>query len=107
MDSAIFHLNRILKPGGILLATFSGISQISRYDMKRWGEYWRLTDASAEQLFLKHFKKENINIKTYGNVLVAISYLHGLSSDELTNNELDHIDPDYQAFIMVKAVKSK
>ena len=107
MDSAVFHLNRILKPGGILLASFSGISQISRYDMKRWGEYWRLTNASAEQLFLKHFKNENINIKTYGNVLVAISYLHGLSSNELTNDELDHIDPDYQAFVMVKAVKSK
>ena len=107
MDSAVFHLNRILKPGGTLLATFSGISQISRYDMKRWGEYWRLTNASAEQLFLKHFKKENINIKTYGNVLVAISYLHGLSSDELTRDELDYIDPDYQAFIMVQTVKSK
>ena len=107
MDSAIFHLNRILKPGGILLATFSGISQISRYDMKRWGEYWRLTNASAKKLFLKYFKKDNINIKTYGNVLVAISYLHGLSSDELTKDELDHIDSDYQAFVMVKAVKSK
>jgi hypothetical protein len=32
-----------LKPGGVLLATVSGISQISRYDMYRWGDYWRFT----------------------------------------------------------------
>src|SRR5262249_31544196 len=34
-------LYRILKPGGVLLATFPGISQIARYDMEHWGEYWR------------------------------------------------------------------
>ena len=107
MDSAVFHLNRILRPGGTLLVTFSGISQISRYDMKRWGEYWRLTKASAKELFVKHFNQNNINVETYGNVLVAMSYLHGLSSDELTMDELDYNDSDYQVFIMVKAVKSE
>jgi hypothetical protein len=41
--SAIRHCYQALKPGGILLATFLGISQISRYDMDRWGEFWRFT----------------------------------------------------------------
>ena len=34
-------LYRILKPGGVLLATTSGLSHTSRYDMDRWGDYWR------------------------------------------------------------------
>ena len=37
LKSAIANSYRALKPGGVLLATFPGISQISRYDMDRWG----------------------------------------------------------------------
>src|SRR5215813_470108 len=45
-QAAISTLYRIVRPGGVLLATFPGISQISRYDMSRWGEYWRFTSLS-------------------------------------------------------------
>ena len=37
VPAAIKTLYRILKPGGILLLTVSGISQISSEDMERWG----------------------------------------------------------------------
>ena len=37
MSAAIRTLYRILKPSGVLLATFHGISKISRYDMNHWG----------------------------------------------------------------------
>src|SRR5437764_1264932 len=40
---AVVNLRRMLKPGGIVLCTLSGISQISRYDMDRWGDHWRFT----------------------------------------------------------------
>tara|TARA_B110000438_G_scaffold302756_1_gene361486 strand:+ start:8741 stop:9385 length:645 start_codon:yes stop_codon:yes gene_type:complete len=103
-DQAIENLYRILKPNGVLLCSMSGISQISRYDMERWGEYWRFTDASTKRIFEKYFNNECI-ITTYGNVLVATAYLQGLSSHELTADELDYNDPDYQAFITVRAVK--
>ena len=104
-DKAIENLYRILKPGGVLLCSMSGISQISRYDMERWGEYWRFTDASTKRIFEKYFKNNECIINTYGNVLVATAYLQGLSSSELTVDELDYIDPDYQAFITVRAKK--
>src|SRR5258705_13302652 len=38
---AIQGAHHLLKKDGILLATLAGISQISRYDMDRWGDYWR------------------------------------------------------------------
>src|SRR5205823_471614 len=38
--AAIAGVYRILKPGGVVLATVPGISLISRYDMERWGQYW-------------------------------------------------------------------
>ncbi len=102
---AILHTYRALKPGGILLATLSGISQISRYDMERWGEYWRFTDASARRLFGEVFSPENVTVETWGNVLAACAFLLGLPSHELKSKQLDYHDPDYQVLITVRAVK--
>jgi len=99
-------LHRILKPGGVLLATFSGISQISRYGMDRWGDYWRFTDASARRLFDDVFGPENVDITVYGNVLVACAYLYGLAAEELRQEELDYYDPEYQVLITVRATKA-
>ena len=104
--AALVHTYEALKPGGCLLATFSGISQISRYDMDRWGDYWRFTDASARRLFGDVFGAENISVESHGNVLVACAFLHGLAVEELTQKEMDYNDPDYQVIITVRAIKT-
>ena len=105
VQAAVRTLYRILKPGGVLLATFPGISQISRHDMNRWGEYWRFTTISARLLFEEVFPAENIRVQAHGNVLVAIAFLHGLAAEELTKQELNYHDPDYEVIITVRAVK--
>jgi hypothetical protein len=104
---AIAHSHDSLKPNGILLATFPGISQISRYDMDRWGDYWRFTDASAHRLFGEVFGAENVVVETYGNVLSACAFLHGLASEELSQKELDTCDPNYQVTITVRAKRTE
>lgn len=105
--AALWHLQRILRPGGVLLATFSGISQISRYDMDRWGDYWRFTALSTRRLFEEVFPAANVTVATSGNVLAAIAFLHGLAAEELHQQELDYHDPDYEVIITVRAVKPK
>ncbi len=107
LPSAINHLHRILKPDGVLLATVPGISQISRYDMDRWGEFWRFTTQSAQRLFEKEFAEKNVEVRAYGNVLIAIAFLHGLAAEELKPEHFEYQDPDYQVLITVRAVKSK
>jgi SAM-dependent methyltransferase len=102
---AIRSLHRMLKPGGVLLLTIPGISQISRYDMDRWGDYWRFTLASAKRLFTEVFPEDSVRIETYGNVLAATAFLHGLSVEELTEDELDYTDPDYEVTIAIRAMK--
>src|SRR6187397_869257 len=52
---AIYGSHHLLKEGGTLLATFAGISQISRYDMDRWGDYWRFTTLSGTKIFEEVF----------------------------------------------------
>jgi len=103
--SAVKTLHRILKPKGVLLSTFPGISQISRYDMERWGDYWRFTSLSARKIFEEFFPPENVKVKAYGNVLAAIAFLHGIAAEELKKEELDYQDPDYEVTIAVRAVK--
>jgi SAM-dependent methyltransferase len=51
MSAAVAELHRILSPGGRLLCTVPGISQISRHDMDLWGDRWRLTTLGAQELF--------------------------------------------------------
>jgi SAM-dependent methyltransferase len=103
--AAIRTLYRILKPAGVLLATLPGISQISRYDMDRWGDYWRFTTLSARKLFEESFQATNVRVEAHGNVLAASAFLYGLTVEELRPGELDHFDPDYEMLITVRAVK--
>jgi SAM-dependent methyltransferase len=95
-----------LKPGGVLLATVPGISQISRHDMDRWGDYWRFTTLSAQRLF-EDAGPMDVTVKAYGNVLAAVAFLHGLAAEELREDELNWPDPDYELLIAVRAVKRR
>jgi hypothetical protein len=105
VQSAIAHCHASLKTNGVLLATFPGISQISRFDMDRWGDYWRFTNASAERLFGEVFGIGNVSVETHGNVLAACALLHGIAAEELTPKELDTCDPDYQVIVTVRTQK--
>jgi SAM-dependent methyltransferase len=105
LRAALQCLYRILRPGGVLLVTLAGISQVSRFDMDRWGDYWRLTTLSTRRLFDGVFPPDSVQIKAYGNVLSAVAFLHGIAAGELAEDELNHCDPDYQLVIAVRAVK--
>jgi SAM-dependent methyltransferase len=101
---AIRTLHRMLRPGGVLLVTLPGLTQISRYDMERWGDFWRFTSLSAQRLFAEAFSSE-VTVEAHGNVWIATALLQGLTVEELLPKELNYVDPDYQVLITVRAVK--
>ncbi|HZS05715.1 MAG TPA: methyltransferase domain-containing protein [Blastocatellia bacterium] len=106
--AALETLYRILKPGGVLLATFPGVSlQICRAEADRWGDYWRFTTYSARRLFEEVFPPPNVHVEAHGNVLAAVASLHGLAAGELRREELDYHDRDYEVLIVVRAVKQE
>lgn len=105
LGPAVAHAHAALAPGGVLLATFPGIAQISRYDMERWGDCWRFTDLAVRKLFAAHFPSPRLEVRSYGNVLAAAAYLHGLGADELSPRERAFHDPDYQLIVAVRAVR--
>ena len=58
--AALANLYRILKPGGVLLATSTVIAQIARRQgIDPWGEYWRFTAQGAGRLFSNYSRKNN------------------------------------------------
>jgi hypothetical protein len=74
--------------------------------MAEAGEFWRFTRSSAQRLFAEAFNADNVTVESFGNVLAATAFLHGLVVAELTAEELRHNDPDYPLVITVRAVKA-
>jgi SAM-dependent methyltransferase len=105
VPAALNTLHRILKPGGTVLATQAGLSQIAD---RPWNDtwHWGFTQASSKRLFTDAFPGGSVQVRTYGNVFSTIAFLQGLSHDELTTRELDFTDPEYQMLIAVEARKA-
>ena len=105
VHAALTNVSRALKPGGVLLATVPGISQVSRHDERRWGDYWRFTTQSARRLTEQAFPGDRIVVECAGNVLSSIAFLHGMAVEELEIDELEHRDPEYPLLITIRAQK--
>jgi SAM-dependent methyltransferase len=102
--AALKTLHRILKPGGVLLATVPGMSQLGRDE---WRDHWcwSFHTRSLRRLFEESFASSHIEMAAHGNVLAATAFLYGIASEELRRGELDHHDPSYEMLITVRAVK--
>ncbi len=107
VHAVVTSLHRILKPGGIVLATAGGITQISRGHTDRWDYYWGFTTRSARLLFEAAFPPAGVRVEAFGNLLAATAFLHGLAAEELRPDELDHRDPEYEFLIAVTATKPR
>jgi methyltransferase family protein len=102
---AIKGIYYLLAEGGVVLTTLAGLMQISRYDMDKWGDYWRFTTLSAYKLFSNVFGENNVKVDFFGNVLASLAVLEGITSEELTPEELYVKDEDYQIIVTVVATK--
>jgi SAM-dependent methyltransferase len=104
LRSAVVTLHRILRPCGVLLATFPGITHTQD---GQWSKHWcwSLTPASARRLFGEVFPQEALEVEGYGNVLSAISFLHGIAAEELDVEELDFRYPAFDVTIALRASK--
>jgi SAM-dependent methyltransferase len=104
MRSAVAALHRALKPGGILLLTTPGISQVDRDEWTAsW--YWSLTAAAARRLLNEHFRPDAVAVVAHGNVFAAAAFLYGLAFEELDRTDLDVDDPSYPVIVTARAVK--
>lgn len=100
-EAAIRECARVLKPGGVLIATVSSLGVAAVPDLA----YWRFTKASARYVFGKYFERETLEVTSYGNVLSGQAFWVGLSAEELTRRELTKCDDRYPVIISIRARK--
>lgn len=106
LRAAIGTIYRILKPGGVLLATAPGISHLS---VDEWSDFWcwSFTPSALGRLFAETFPEDGIRVEQFGNVLASMAFLQGLSASELTQQELDYRDPCYPLLVTLRAAKPR
>jgi SAM-dependent methyltransferase len=104
MPAAVRTLHRILKPGGVLLATVPWASPIDRGE---WGEswYWSVSPNALEKLLALAFDPADTRVTPYGNVQVATAFLYGLAEHELPEAAYDVHDPHCPVIVAGRAVK--
>jgi hypothetical protein len=105
--AAIAGTRRLLAPGGVLLATLPGISQISREDNRDWGDWWRFTARSAHRLFAEVYGEEHVSVHQHGNVHAAAAFLYGLAAEDVDDEALAAVDPDFHLLMTVRAVRAR
>lgn len=105
-DAAVRGLSQLVKPqSGVVLATVAGLSQISRFDYDRWGDYWRFNDLSIRRVFEKYFN--DVHVEAFGNAPLAAAFIMGLCQEEIPKELFAYCDPDFQVLVSVMASSPK
>jgi peptidoglycan/xylan/chitin deacetylase (PgdA/CDA1 family) len=104
MAAALGECHRILKPGGVLLATMPAASRVC-LEYGEDGDFWRATPAGARALFRFAFTPSHTSTTTFGNVLTNTAFIQGLASSELTDAEFAAPDPYFPALTGIRARK--
>jgi peptidoglycan/xylan/chitin deacetylase (PgdA/CDA1 family)/SAM-dependent methyltransferase len=102
--AALRTVTRILKPRGVLLMTCPGLTRTTQAEWAgQW--FWRFTPDSLTRLFAEAAPELAAELEAHGNVLAASAFLYGLAMEELTAEELDWHDAEFDVTLAVRAVK--
>ena len=105
MPAVAAECARILKPGGVLLATLPSASRVC-VEYGPDGDFWRVTEAGARQIFGEAFRPEDVTVTSLGNILTTTAFLYGLGDVDLAPDDYDVADPYFPTLVTVRATKN-
>jgi hypothetical protein len=104
LNAALEECARVLKPGGVLLATGPCVARIDS-ESGLDGDFWRLSEDGFRRLLAEAFPKDTIDVQPHGNPVAAMAFLVGLAASEVDPAELDRPDPKYPLLLTARIVK--
>lgn len=93
VDAGLRNAWRALVPGGTLLITVPTVSKVDAG--LRETDLWRFTPAGLEHVLEVACPDGRIEVRGYGNLLATSAFLTGLSTGELSDDEIRFDDPDF------------
>lgn len=102
LGTALREIRAALRPGGVALMTVPAIAPVST----DWGDsyYWRFTANSVRRLLDDAFGRGNADVRPFGNLYAATTFLHGAALEEVNKKKLADVVPDYAIIIAARAV---
>lgn len=97
VESCLAHALRIVRPGGVILASASVFVPL----VPDAPDYWRMSKAGWTEILGRAWPDAEIGIEAHGNCLAATAAMLGLAAEELSEDELNVIDPRYPVLITI------
>lgn len=108
VEAALYHAIRILRPGGTLLVNFGCVDYYLHggLDMGTGAPlhmfHW-FTPIEVENLFRRlDLTDDDYSLEVFGNLFTRMAFQLNLAAEELTDRELDAVDPGHPLLICVR-----
>ena len=99
----IAECRRILKPGGVLLATVPCAGRVDS-SLGRTSEWWRWSARALHDQVAAAFGDNRVRVRAHGGRDAVAAFLLGLAAEEVGTHVLGRVDSDAPLVLSVRAV---
>ena len=97
LDGALREARRIVRRGGVILATVPGFVPLTP-DVP---DYWHASADGWRVVVRRVWPDCDTAVESHGNCLAAAASMYGIATEELTGGELDANDPRYPVLVTI------